>query len=195
MRVAGFVLAGGRSCRMRRDKALLQWRSRSLVETLAGCVKEAAGNVALIGNPELYSGLGFECLPDLRAGQGPLAGIETALASGRGELNLIAACDMPGLEVQWLKMLLLEADESRAECVATRDGKGQLHPLCAVYRDNCLVKVQNALDTGRLRTFNLLEELDTVVLETGQVLWNVNTPEEWRAWQAQQEGIGTTHGD
>jgi molybdopterin-guanine dinucleotide biosynthesis protein A len=177
MHVAGFVLAGGRSCRMGQDKALLEWRSGSLVERLAECVKEAAGNVALIGNPELYSGFGFDCLADLRPARGPLAGIETALASGRGELNLIAACDMPGLEVQWLKMLLQEADESGAECVATRDASGRLHPLCAVYRDTCLVKVQKALDAGRLKALDALDELDTVVLETGQMLWNVNTPE------------------
>lgn len=194
MRVAGFVLAGGRSCRMGQDKALLEWRSGTLVEKLAECVKEAAGNVALIGSPELYSGLGFDCLADVRPGQGPLAGIETALASGRGALNLIAACDMPGLEVQWLKMLLLEADESGAECVATRDGRGQLHPLCAVYRDTCLAKVQAALEAGRLKALDLLDELDPVVLETEQMLWNVNTPEEWRAWQTQQEGTGTAHG-
>ncbi len=195
MRVAGFVLAGGHSSRMGRDKALLPWHSGSLVEDLAARVADAAGNVALIGDPRYYSHLALDCLPDLRPGQGPLAGIEAALESRRGELNLIVACDMPGLKPQWLRKLLLQMDETGAPCVATRDGAGVLHPLCAVYRGNCLAKVRNALDEGRLRLLDLMKDLETISLETEDTIWNVNTPEDWRAWQMREERTGTANGN
>ncbi len=183
MRMAGFVLVGGRSLRMRRDKALLPWHSSSLVEEVASGVASAAGNVALVGDPRRYSHLGFDCLPDLRPGLGPLAGLEAALQSQRGELNLVVACDMPGLESTLLARLLHEADASGAECVVAREVDGTVHPLCAVYRSSCLTKVREALDAGQLQLFKFLNQLSTVTIEADRVIWNVNTPEEWNVCQ------------
>ena len=95
-RMAGFVLVGGNSTRMGRDKAQLPLHGRTLVEHIAGAVAEAAGSVTLIGAPERYPDLGIRMLPDSRPGAGPLGGICTALASTDAEWNLIVACDMPG---------------------------------------------------------------------------------------------------
>lgn len=180
---AGFVLVGGRSSRMRRDKALLAWHSRPLVEYVAHQVAAAAGNVALVGNPKRYGDLGLDCFPDLRPGLGPLAGIETALETKRGELNLIVACDMPGLDTAWLVTLLETAQTSEVPCVATRETTGAIHPLCAVYRNSCLPKVRLALDARSLKLLDLLEDLPTITIETGKTISNINTPEEWTAWQ------------
>lgn len=168
---------------MGRDKALLPWRSRSFLEHVAIQVKAAAGNVALIGDPQSYVGFGYPCFPDRRMGMGPLAGIEVALESGRGELNLIVACDMPGLQAAWLIQLLEEAQKTGAQCVAARDANGRIHPLCASYRSSCLPAVQRALDDGHLKLLDLLEKLKAVTLDIGATIWNINTPEEWSAWQ------------
>lgn len=183
MQAAGFVLVGGHSSRMGRDKALLRLDSHALVENVAARVLEVAGNIALIGPEEPYRTLQFECLPDLRPGLGPLAGIETALAAGRGDLNLIVACDMPGIRTAWLRQLLRRAEQSDAPCVAIRDEKRIVHPLCAVYRSSCLPEVQRALNDGRLRAQNLIGDLGAVFVEIGTSLENVNTPQEWAAWQ------------
>lgn len=183
---AGFVLVGGRSARMGRDKALLPWRSRALVEHVAAKVAAAAGNVALVGNPQRYKGLGLECFADLRPGLGPLAGIETALAAKRGELNLIVACDMPGLETAWLRALLERAVQSDVRCVAARDERGLIHPLCAVYRSSCLPAIASALDGGRLRLRDMLQELPAMTVTIEQAISNVNTPEEWSAWASRE---------
>jgi molybdenum cofactor guanylyltransferase len=186
MKAAGFVLVGGDSSRMGRDKALLPLNSGLLIERVAGQVAAAAGSVALIGEPERYKHLGLECLPDLRKGMGPLAGIEAALESGRGELNLIVACDMPNLESHWFCDLLCKAQASDALCVASRDAKGIVHPLCAVYRSGCLPGLQRALDAGRLKLMDLLGELRASTFEISSRVWNINTPQEWAAWEHAQ---------
>jgi molybdopterin-guanine dinucleotide biosynthesis protein A len=121
MLTAGFVLVGGRSTRMGRDKARLPVDSRLLVELVAHAVAEAAGSVTLLGNPAAFADLLFECLPDLRPGCGPVAGVETALASGRAELNLVVACDMPGIRVADLTRLLAVCEESRTLCALVKD--------------------------------------------------------------------------
>ena len=183
MRAAGFVLVGGRSSRMGQDKALLQGRSGLLVEEVSEQVRAAAGSVALIGDPQRYQRLGYECLPDRHPGLGPLAGIEAALLSGRGDRNLIVACDMPGLRSAWLHRLLAESAETGSPCTVLLDGKGVMQPLCAVYRSGCLPAIQSAVRERRLKLLNVVDELSPRTMAISQPVFNVNTPEEWAAWQ------------
>jgi molybdopterin-guanine dinucleotide biosynthesis protein A len=188
MRTAGFVLVGGNSSRMKQDKALLPWRGEALVMNIARTVEEAAGNVALVGRPRVPGLEDLEHLQDLRAGLGPLAGIEAALASGRGELNLILACDLPRVETHTLKQLIDAAAVSGAKCVVATSPDGRVHPLCGVYHSDCLPEVQRALDAGRLKLMDVLGELRARYFEVTQRIWNVNTPEEYRLCQEAANG-------
>ena len=149
----------------------------------------AAGNVALIGRPDAFADLPLDCLPDLQPGLGPMAGLETALASGRGELNLVVGCDMPHLRAADLARLLAAAEETQALCTLLRDARERRHPLCAVYRSEALPIVRAALDAGRLRMLTLVEELKAVDLRIDTVVSNLNTPEEWAAWRAAQTTV------
>jgi molybdopterin-guanine dinucleotide biosynthesis protein A len=186
MQAAGFVLVGGRSSRMGQDKARLKIGSRLLVEVIASAVAEVTGSVTLIGDPASFSDLRFECLPDLRPGLGPLGGLETALASDRSELNLVVGCDMPDIQSADLSRLLVVASERGALCTLATDASGRKQPLCAVYRRGALPFVGAALDGGRLRLLDLVEELKAVDVRIHSVLINLNTPEQWAAWQTHQ---------
>jgi molybdopterin-guanine dinucleotide biosynthesis protein A len=181
MQAAGFVLVGGRSSRMGRDKARLHIGPGLLVEDIAATVANAATRVTLVGPPERYVDLPFECLADLRPQCGPLAGIETALAADYGELNLITGCDMPDLAPEWLRELVFTARRTRALCVVTRDGAGKIHPLCAVYRRECLPLVRQAIDAGKLKLLDFLKELAAVEVHTPAVIGNLNTPQQLAA--------------
>lgn len=183
MLTAGFVLVGGSSSRMKRDKALLPWRGEALVENIARKVREAAGNVTLVGRTDIPGIQDLHYVPDLRPGCGPLGGIETALASGRGMLNLILACDLPLLESAALSQLLDAAAKSNAKCVVATSPDGRVHPLCAVYRDSCLETVQHALDARQLKLMDLLGSLRADYCAVRTPMWNVNTPEEWHLAQ------------
>src|SRR5262249_800619 len=102
---AGFVLVGGRSSRMGPDKALLPAGSRTLAEQSAHSVRQAAGNVTLIGDPEKYASLGLPVIADAVEGSGPMGGIYTALLHSKEDWNLVVACDMPGLAPDFLRAL------------------------------------------------------------------------------------------
>ena len=102
---AGFVLTGGRSSRMGRDKALLPIEGSVLVERTAEQVRIAAGSVTLIGAPERYAHLGLPVVPDLIEDCGPIGGLYTALKIGRADWNLLVACDMPALTAEFLREL------------------------------------------------------------------------------------------
>src|SRR5271157_6037661 len=94
------------------DKALLRYRGATLVQAVAEAVSQAAGRPLLVGSRVRYGGLGYEVIPDLYPGEGPLGGVLTALQNSSAEWNLIVACDMPELTGEFLGGLM-EAAEGR----------------------------------------------------------------------------------
>jgi len=180
MKTAGFVLVGGASSRMGRDKALLPYRGRTLAEHVASTVREAAGSVTLIGPTERYNALGFPVVADLVAGHGPLGGILTALAVSAADWNLIVACDMPLLSAAFLESLLIEATEAGGDCLVPTSG-GRLEPLCAVYHRAALPLIREAIEDNRRKVTDALAGLHIVRRAVSQAVWfeNLNTPEDW----------------
>lgn len=168
---------------MGRDKALLPYRGRTLVEWVAGEVREAAGGVRLVGAPERYGHLEIPCIAERFAGCGPLSGIEAALREGGAEWSLILACDMPGTAAPFLKELLTGAGPD-VDAVVAVDDAGRLEPLCAVYGAAALPAVQRALESGSFAVRDVLRTLRLArrAAPAGRLVRNVNTDEEWVAW-------------
>jgi molybdopterin-guanine dinucleotide biosynthesis protein A len=177
---AGFVLTGGRSSRMGRDKALLPIDGSVLVERTAEVVRAAAGSVTLIGAPGRYAHLGLPVLPDLVPDGGPICGLHTALKITRANWNLVVACDMPGLTVAFLGDLLAAAQQLGCACLTPQTDSG-LHPLCAVYHRRSADAVEFAIQHKSLKMHDLLKSLGAVSWPVADVslLENVNTPLEW----------------
>jgi molybdenum cofactor guanylyltransferase len=178
---AGFVLIGGKSTRMGRDKALLPCEGRTLAETVAATVAEAAGSVTLIGDPMIYAHLPFPIIADERKDCGPLGGIATALAVSTAPWNLITACDMPALTVPFLRTLLEAAEASDADCLLPVGPSGLPEPLCAAYHRRSLPVIRKALEDGVRKVVDALAGLrvqNWKVLEEKHLV-NTNTPAEW----------------
>jgi len=180
MRQAGFVLVGGRSSRMGRDKALLPYAGTTLAGHLAGVMKDAVGSVSLIGDPLRYGHLGFPVYPDRFPGAGPAGGIATALAAGLAEWNAVVACDMPDVSPEWLRTLLEIACKSTQKCVLSTQQDGAWEPLCGVYHASCLPVLEDAIRANRLKMKDLARELDALPISSPPGLFrNVNTPADW----------------
>ena len=184
--LAGFVLAGGESRRMGRDKALLEIDGQPLVERIALRVKEAAGSVVIVGDPEKYASLGFPVVPDRIAGLGPLGGLLTALEESQAEWNLMVACDMPAIKANTLVRLVHAIGNSGyARAIVPVSERGD-EPLCALYHRECLPEVRRAIASNSLKMNDLTAELKAVRV-TGfdaGVFSNVNRPAEWSAYKA-----------
>lgn len=184
MSAAGFVLVGGRSTRMGRDKALLSIGDGTLVDHVAKSV-QSAGNVTLVGPPERYESLPYKVVPDLVEDRGPLGGLLTAMKSVEADWYLIVACDLPGITAGFLSDLLNEAEITIGECVIPLTDAG-LEPLCAVYHRRVLDKVQAALDRNDLKMQDFVSTLGLEVVPVSEpaLLRNVNTPEDYSHAQA-----------
>ena len=187
MQASGFVLAGGGSTRMGRNKALLPFHGITLVEHIARIVREAAGSVTLIGDPAQLGHLGLPVVPDTLPGCGPASGIYTALTMTSTDWNLIAGCDMPAITRDILAGLLRRAAVTPVaiDCIVAAGPDGDAEPLCAAYHRRCLPVVARAIRDNRLKMKNLLVEFSTEMLSVdASALANVNTPAEWAEFEA-----------
>jgi molybdopterin-guanine dinucleotide biosynthesis protein A len=140
----GFVLAGGKSTRMGRDKAALLLDGRTLLEHALRTVREACGSAVILGSRELYGNYGAEVVEDIFPGCGPLSGIHAALTHTRTEFNLIIAVDTPFLSADFLRFMVERAVESGAT-VTTPEIAGYRQPLCSVYGREFLAIAEAAL--------------------------------------------------
>jgi molybdopterin-guanine dinucleotide biosynthesis protein A len=181
---AGFVLAGGHSRRMGRDKALLPYRGQPLILHVAAEVAKAAGYVTIVGGPATYRDLGFPYIADKYPDFGPVGGIATALSTSSAEWNVIVACDMPGLRAQFLQTLRrLTASEFDAVVPQTPDGR--VHPLCAIYNLTALPVFEAAIQQQIHKLTDLLPRLRVRFAATGDSnsCLNMNTPQDWTLFQ------------
>lgn len=174
---------------MGRDKALLPYRGRPLIAHAAETVEKVlygSGHAAILGQPDRYRDLGYRVLADLYPGCGPLGGIVTALKLSAADWNLVIACDMPNLAEADLRQLLDRTAASQARCIAAQGPSGEAEPLCAVYHRDCLPVLMRALQSKRLKLREILQELDLELAPlAAESLANLNTPEEWIAFEEQ----------
>ena len=89
------ILAGGRSSRMGKDKALLEVNGKKLVQRVHEKVKNLFSETIVIANkPDALTFLDIPIFPDLIANLGPLGGIYTALKHSSFPQCLVIACDL-----------------------------------------------------------------------------------------------------
>jgi molybdopterin-guanine dinucleotide biosynthesis protein A len=173
---AGVVLAGGGSTRMGRDKALLEYRGRTLLDHMLD-VLHAAGFTPCLVSGSYPSRL---CVPDAHPGRGPVSGLLSVAKALPSQRLVIVAVDMPHLDRALLQRLANEAPDAR--CVRFA---GCELPLRIDATRETLVALSTIFDReGRARSLRAAEasvdviELSLSVQEAAQLI-NCNTPSQW----------------
>lgn len=107
MNFSAVILAGGKSARMGRDKARLEFQGQSLLARQIDLAREiGAAEVFVSGRRGAdYSPFGCPVLEDEFSDAGPLAGIAAALAAIREPLLLVLAVDMANMNGDFLRQL------------------------------------------------------------------------------------------
>lgn len=188
--MTGLVLAGGRSRRMGRDKALLPvvagdgtWLERAMTVL----EPHVSRGLVACGARERYGALvrrrpGWSLVLDDRDGEGPLAGIVAGLEAARTERILVLAVDMPGVDADAVGVLV-GAARPGDQVLHVRDPRGP-QPLFALLARDVLPAARAALRAGERRAVAYWDDVRTRAVDpslAGDGLRNVNTPLELAA--------------
>ena len=159
--VGGYVLAGGKSSRMGRDKALLELAGKPLVQHASVKLQRICAEVHLLGNRNELAVYG-PLVRDVHEGRGPLSGIEAALEDSQYDWNLFMPVDMPFLPAAflgwWVPMALARAKEGMRMAMLTVDERPQ-PALCLLHKD-VLPFVKQAMEQGGFKLFRVFEEAE-----------------------------------
>lgn len=179
------ILAGGVSRRMGRSKQDLPFGAGTLLERTVAVAREFAEEVVLVGDDAAASRLGLRAAQDWQAGAGPLSGLAGGLAVCPEGQHALLASDLPFLTGDLLRRMERLAGQAEAVVPVV---EGRRHPLCALYRTDCLQPARACLSQNRRRMDVLLDRVELHEVTPEQVhpldlvraVMNVNTPEQYQ---------------
>jgi molybdopterin-guanine dinucleotide biosynthesis protein A len=184
--VTGIVLAGGRSSRLGRQKALEKIGEKGLIENTVDILVSFSQEVLVVTSKEQLASIASVNLKarlvvDIYPGKAALGGIYTGLANANTQYGLVVACDMPFLNSALLRYIV---EMAPGYDVVLPRVNGKVELLHAVYSKDCLDKVKKMLDENTLQILKLLDMVNIRYVEDKEIgkfdpdhlsFFNINT--------------------
>lgn len=195
------ILAGGKSSRMGFDKQLLMEDDRRILETVIETLKQEFPDILIVtAKPQLYEGMGVRLCSDLYPGRGPLAGVHAALHHARSQYIYLLACDMPVVNLPFIRHMKQKLLETGMDICASRYN-GRMEPFNTFYSRALLGEVVHRLETGNSSLFRFINASRACVLTQEdaacfdkelRMFTNINTRTEYQKYlgstEAEPEG-------
>lgn len=180
----GLVLAGGRSKRMQRDKAALQYAGRTQLERAMELLQPYVARAFVsvredqVGDPVRAP---FSQIVDTGMGVGPIAGIIAAQTRHPESAWLVVACDLPFLDGPTLEHLVRSRRSDRQATAYRSSHDGLPEPLCAIYEPSSRTAIAAYVASGQECPRKFLSRADVALLDAldPRALDNINTPKEY----------------
>lgn len=183
--IYGLVLTGGRSQRMQRDKAALDYHGVSQLEWSMSLLTppHVARAFVSVRRDQQTDPLRsrFTCIHDHagHADLGPLAGILAAQAAHPEVAWLVLACDLPFLDRGTLLHLIAERQSTRLATAYRSTSDAAPEPLCTIYEPASRPSLLAYLERFRAKACprGFLQRSDVALLDQPcwSALTNVNT--------------------
>lgn len=178
------ILAGGKSRRMGRDKAFVEFAGAPMIQRVVFAVSQCSARALIISNePGKHSRFGLPVYPDIIPGMGPLSGLHAAFTVTGAARVMIAPCDSPFLSPAIIKFILNYPCGAAEAVIPFVEGREQ--GMLAVYARGAVDRFGERIasasimfDEFRLglnRIFIAEDELRAVEPDLRTFL-NVNTP-------------------
>lgn len=178
------ILAGGKSTRMGRNKAMLELNDRTFIDRISrelGGFEEVFISAAEKG---IYEELNLPVLYDEHHDIGPMEGIYQVLTHASSEYVFVCAADMPFIKKE-LVQYMAEFISSDFDCYCLVD-EDHVHPLCAIYSKRMLPVIEELISKGQYRLMNILNSVRTKYISLEytcfekKVVRNINTKDEYK---------------
>ena len=185
----GLVLTGGRSERMQRDKANLEYGGKLQLERAMGLLTPlVARSFVSLRSDQLQDPqrAAYDTITDIRQDLGPIGGIHAALHAYPDQGWLVLACDLPFLDRETLQYLIAHRAPARVATAFRSSFDGKPEPLCAIFEPRSREIIEQSLAQGQQCPRALLSRTDVELLDlpNARALDNINTGAEYAAAQA-----------
>jgi molybdopterin-guanine dinucleotide biosynthesis protein A len=181
----GVVLAGGKSSRFGRNKALVEVDGIRLIDRVTGVMSSIFHHLMLSTNtPQEYAYLQLPMFEDVIKGLGPIGGILTGLESISDEAGFFVACDMPFLNRELVRYMVGAREDFDA--VVPRVG-WKIEALHALYTKRCIPAIRELIDSGERQTIKFFQKVRIKFIEEEEIrtfdpelrsFFNINSLEE-----------------
>jgi molybdopterin-guanine dinucleotide biosynthesis protein A len=185
--ISGIILAGGENKRFGgREKAFIAIRGQSILDHIYGLFKDLFDEIILVtNNPVAYLKWDFNIVTDLFALRSSLTGIHAGLFYASNPHIFVTACDTPFLHKKLVRTII-DSVEPDDDVVIPCTDKG-LEPLCAVYSQKCLERIEYQLVHKKLKIDLLFKKIqlkkiaDPILRRSDPELLsflNINSPDD-----------------
>jgi len=181
--ITGVVLAGGLSSRMGRDKALLPYQGKHLIDAPIEKLRSIFSRVVLsVKNSAEFSEYSLPKIEDGYKEIGPIGGITSVLQSGIKRAFFVA-CDMPFLNRELIEFLCAFTDEA---VIPIWDSRPEV--LHSIYSASLLPHLEKAIAGKRYKITEALQNANVHYVEEAEIrrfdaagnsFRNVNTPSDY----------------
>lgn len=178
--VMGLVLTGGKSARMKEDKALIQYKGKPHAEYIHDVLSSYCDEVFLSAKADQWKGTALDKLPTIvDSFSGPIGGILSAFEKYPDANWIIAACDLVHFNEKTVELLLSNATDKVATAYKNAE-KGFPEPLCAFYTPQAKDVFMKAYQSDITCPVKVLRNTEVELIDQieGVNLANINTPEE-----------------
>ncbi len=173
--VTGVILAGGQATRMGRDKALVEFRGKPMVDHVVSAIAAAGLEVLVVGRVGPVAGVA--AIPDIGdIGGGPAVGLLTAFRHIETNDLLLVAVDQPQIRPETITALLAQPGDA---VIPVADGHPQV--TCALYRRESHQALEADLASGQTKLRRILDHLDTTYVD--EPTWSA-WGEDGRSWMS-----------
>jgi molybdopterin-guanine dinucleotide biosynthesis protein A len=187
--VTGVLLAGGKSRRMGRDKALLEVFGEPMFRRTLRLLEDLFSTVVIAGDRPDLAPPGILAVADIYPGSA-LGGLHTGLHSATTEWIFVVPCDMPCPDPRIMRLLLQHREGFDAVVPRTAAG---YEPVFALYHKNCLPHMEEMLRNDQFRIYDFYQRIKIRYLDETQLpegwqkaLFNINTPEDFNRIKKEQ---------
>ena len=189
IRLHGLVLAGGKSTRMKKDKALLEYAGKTQLEHVFDLVESICEKSFVSSRQDQWRDGRFSSLPQLHdqfSGCGPTGGILTAMNTHRDAAWLVVACDLPLLDQETLTKLIDRRNPFKVATAYVSASDALPEPLCAIFEPRARSRLLQFMAIGLNcpRKVLINSNVELLQLDNSKALDNVNDPVAYEAAKA-----------
>ncbi|UJL46714.1 molybdenum cofactor guanylyltransferase [Virgibacillus sp. NKC19-16] len=188
-KLKGVILAGGMSRRFGSPKAFAEKDGVPFYQHSIASLKPFVTSTLIVTNPKLQPLFKQEdeSIPvvndlDSYLGQGPLAGIYTAMETSRSEWYIVIPIDVPFMETRVIEELVRAIDSDVDAIIPVVSGKMQ--PLISIFHHSLKDKIKNQLDNGERAVDLLLKRrnVNYIQLDREKAFININHQSDYQTF-------------